>query len=574
MTCERIELRANLRKSDRGFAGFARIALTASIVCLSLHAIAIARDGKLELSAIDRDTGKPIAVRVHLVNVATKRPVRPAGVPLLGDHFVFYDKIALTLPLGNYRFVMERGPEYLVRTGHFTINNFADDRKTVDMKRFVDMADEGWYSGDLEAYRRPRDVESLMEAEDLYLAMLLDVDRVTAGAPRNPARSAQRHGQEQGYTQLASKRLVSTKAASYSDGGNVLLIFDLQNAIQSLSGPTSTSAFELATEARQAGAWVDMARPFSWDLPLLVAANKLDSVQIAMPHFRRDGVVTHEAGGRPRDPADYPGSHGNARWSMDIYYHLLNCGLRLPPTAGSGSGWTPTSASTGSARGKRSPPVTANINPLGYNRVYVQVAGDFTWQKWWEALRAGRSMVTNGPLIRPSVEGQPPGYVFKADRGQTVELEVGLSLSTRDKISYLEIVKNGVTERSVRLREWKERGGRLPPLRFTESGWFLIRAVADEPSTYRFAATAPYYVEIGYQPRISRSSARFFLDWCRQQTGRIESAKIGSSTNTGAPSQQQDSLTFASDELRDEALGPWQAALSYWEGVLKRANSE
>ena len=83
MTCERIELRANLRKSDRGFAGFARIALTASIVCLSLHAIAIARDGKLELSAIDRDTGKPIAVRVHLINVATKRPVRPAGVPLL-----------------------------------------------------------------------------------------------------------------------------------------------------------------------------------------------------------------------------------------------------------------------------------------------------------------------------------------------------------------------------------------------------------------------------------------------------------------------------------------------------------
>ena len=117
-------------------------------------------------------------------------------------------------------------------------------------------------------------------------------------------------------------------------------------------------------------------------------------------------------------------------------------------------------------------------------------------------------MVTNGPLIRPSVEGQPPGHVFKADRGQTVELEIGLSLSTRDKVSYLEIVKDGVTEHEVRLDKWKATGGKLPPIKFTESGWFLVRAVTDEPSTYRYATTAPYYVEIGAQPRGSAGPVR------------------------------------------------------------------
>ena len=116
----------------------------------SVPAVATAREGQLELSVIDRDTGKPIAVRVHLQNVATKRPVKPPGVSALGDHFVFFDKVKLKLPLGSYKFVMERGPEYLERTGHFTINNYADDRKTVDMKRFVNMADEGWYGGDLD----------------------------------------------------------------------------------------------------------------------------------------------------------------------------------------------------------------------------------------------------------------------------------------------------------------------------------------------------------------------------------------------------------------------------------------
>src|SRR5688572_2285988 len=109
--------------------------LTALLINLSFGiGLGHAREGQLELSTIDRDTGKPIAVRVHLQNVTTKRPVKPPGVPALGDHFVFYDKIKLKLPLGSYKFVMERGPEYLVRTGHFTINNYADDRKIVDMK--------------------------------------------------------------------------------------------------------------------------------------------------------------------------------------------------------------------------------------------------------------------------------------------------------------------------------------------------------------------------------------------------------------------------------------------------------
>ncbi len=90
----------------------------------------------------------------------------------------------------------------------------------------------------------------------------------------------------------------------------------------------------------------------------------------------------------------YPSPSGGGRWSEKIYYDLLNCGLRIPPTAGSGSGRV--------------------ANPLGYNRMYVHVEGELTYEKWWDGVRAGRLVVTNGPLIRPSVEGQPPGYVFQA----------------------------------------------------------------------------------------------------------------------------------------------------------------
>jgi hypothetical protein len=535
----------------------------------ALASISYARDGRLELSAIDRDTGKPIAVRVHLVNVATKRPVKPQGAASLGDHFVFFDRIALDLPLGNYRFVMERGPEYLERTGHFTINNYADDRKTVDMKRFVNMAGEGWYGGDLDVLRSDREIEQLMLAEDLYIAAL-----VTSTNPKNEtAVMAKRKSTEVkpagDPVRFDGNRFYTRLAAEDSRGGSFLLMFNQPQPpnLPPANAASYPSSLTIAAAARQAGGLVDAARAFSWDLPLWVAAGKLDSAQIAHRHLLRDAIIGHEAGGRPHDPEVYPRSLGVAHWTLDIYYHLLNCGLRLPPTAGSGSGHVvaPLSSSLslraegreareGTGRATATSP-TPNFNPIGYNRLYVFVEGELTWEKWWEALRAGRSVVTNGPLIRPTVEGQPPGYVFKADRGQTVELEIGLSLSTRDRISYLEIIKDGAVAHSVRLDKWKESGGKLPLLKFTESGWFVVRAVTDEASTYRFATTAPYYVEIGYTPRVSRTSVQFFVDWCREGQNRLTSVR------------------FASQREHDEVAGYWRRAEEYWTSLLKRANA-
>ncbi len=128
--------------------------------------------GQLEIRVVDRDTGQPLAVRMHLKN-AKGTPVKPPGVPSLGDHFVIDGKIILHLPNGGYEFLVERGPEYLERNGHFQIDNFADDNKTIDMKRFVDMAKEGWYSGDLDVDRPQKEIELLMHADDLHVVPLI-----------------------------------------------------------------------------------------------------------------------------------------------------------------------------------------------------------------------------------------------------------------------------------------------------------------------------------------------------------------------------------------------------------------
>ncbi len=146
--------------------------------------------------------------------------------------------------------------------------------------------------------------------------------------------------------------------------------------------------------------------------------------------MQRDKMYDNEAWGRPRDKRLFPPPLGNARWSQEIYYHILNTGLRIPPSAGSASGVLP--------------------NPVGYNRMYVHVEGEFSYEKWWQNLRAGRVFVTNGPLIRPRVNGELPGHVFRSYNGEKLELQIALSLTTRDPISYLEVIKNGQRAQVVR----------------------------------------------------------------------------------------------------------------------------
>ena len=158
---------------------------------------------------------------------------------------------------------------------------------------------------------------------------------------------------------------------------------------------------------------------------------------------------------------------------------------------------------------------------MGYNRVYVHVGKNLSYKEWWEGLRAGRSFVSNGPLLLCTANGQLPGHIFTSDHGRDLKIEIQASLYGREPISSIEIIKNGRVERAVPSESWKKTGA-LGSLTFNESGWFLVRAITDNPKTFRFVSTAPFYVEMGSaKRRISRSSVQFFLDWVRERAARV-----------------------------------------------------
>lgn len=461
----------------------------------------------LSIEVVDKATGKPLPCRIHLYDAAGK-PQRAAGLPYWRDHFVCDGTVRLEVPAGGYRLEVERGPEWS------RVARLVEGEKVrVELERLDDLPREGWWPGDLHVHRALEEVELLMRAEDLHVAPV-----ITWWNRRNPW--AAKELPSELLTRIDGNRFYHRMAGEDERQGGALLYFDLPRPLNITgAGREHPSPMKFLAEARkQEGVKVDIEKPFWWDVPTWLASGQVDTIGLANNHMCRSSMMENEAWGRARDEKRLPAPLGNGWWSQEIYYQILNAGLRVPPSAGSASGVLP--------------------NPVGYNRVYVHAGPELTYEKWWEGLRAGRSFVTNGPLLRVKANGQLPGHVFTAEKEITLELEI--KHTGRDAVRAVEVVRNGQVEPAG-------------PLTFRESGWFLVRVLADNAKTFRFASTAPFYVEIGgLKHRVSRASAQFFVDWVDDRMKRVKDAD---------PAKLE------------EVLDPHRAARKFWQERVEKANA-
>jgi hypothetical protein len=170
-------------------------------------------------------------------------------------------------------------------------------------------------------------------------------------------------------------------------------------------------------------------------------------------------------------------------------------------------------------------------NPVGYNRVYVHLDGPFSHGAWWRGLGAGRSFVTNGPILLVRANGRDPGHVFQSPGGDKVTITMDVQVRGDDPLEALEVIRDGaVVERLV--GQPPDERPRLGSLVFERSGWFLVRAIAAVPDTFRFASTAPFYVEIADHPRtVHRADVAFFLRWIDERINALEEDRAGSLRN-------------------------------------------
>jgi hypothetical protein len=504
-----------------------RTCLLAATIGAAVLAQAQDPTARVEITILDKATGKAMPGRIHL-NDAAGKGQRAAKLPFWNDHFVCPGTVALDVAPGKYTLEVERGPEFELYSDTFTLEAGATKKVAVELKRIANLPAEGWWPGDLHVHRPVEDIELLMRAEDLHVAPV-----ITWWNKRNPWDKGRLP--ENPLVRFDGNRFYHVMAGEDEREGGAMLYFHLNRPLAITDAAREyPSPLKFAAEARKLrGVWIDVEKPFWWDMPVWVAHGQVDSIGIANNHMCRDRMYESEAWGKPRVVERLPASLGNGFWTQEVYYHLLNCGLRIPPSAGSASGVLP--------------------NPVGYDRVYVHVGKELTWEKWWDGLRAGRSFVTNGPFLRVKAGGELPGHVFTAGAGEELRIEIKAELTTRDKIRFVEIVKDGEIESRVKFEDVVSTGS-LGAVTFKSSGWFLVRAIADNAKTFRFASTAPFYVEVGdANRRVSKRSARFFLDWVRERAGRVK---------------------LDDPDQRREVMRYHETAEKFWQELVDKANAD
>lgn len=442
-------------------------------------------DARLELRT-------PGPTRVYLTDPAGA-PVTPAGVIAYhkGDehHFIVPGRIEIDLRPGRYRVGAERGPEH--RPVSVELELRAGDRRQVELRpeRWVDMNARGWYSGDLHNHRNLDDIPTLLLAEDLNLAPTLsdwvweDAQRGQAPVTNEPIRSVDaRHA----YSVL------DKEVERLMEGPGAVDLLGLRSAIPFEGYRLYPPNIVFTEAARRQGGYVDAEKIVWRDVPALVALGQIDFAGIVYNHFNRQDVEfeTDRWGMIPKWRPEFDTVAGMPLWAMEVYYHFLNCGFRLPASAGSASG--------------------VKAAPLGYNRVYVRLDEPFSYAAWFRALKAGRSFATNGPLLFLTVDGREPGATVKTGPGGRLRVRVeAQSLRALDRV---ELIYRGHVVRAF--REFDAQGRLAADFDFAPEtdGWLAARAFEKPGRTIRFSHTSPVYLDRGTSASTA-TDARFFLDW-------------------------------------------------------------
>jgi hypothetical protein len=201
-----------------------------------------------------------------------------------------------------------------------------------------------------------------------------------------------------------------------------------------------------------------------------------------------------------------------------LWYRLLNCGFRLPATAGTDTFMN--FAGTGRFS-----------NPPAGNRVFVQIQGEFTTESWCEGVRRGRTFVTNGPVLRLSVAGHGIGSEIECPAGGEVMVEG--EARSYVPIEQLELVVNGDVVAQGQVKENGTHASLSHVVRVDSSCWIALRAMGRAGPLVLggelFAHTSPVYVAVDGSVLGRKEDAAYFVDWidrliamCREH-GRYES---------------------------------------------------
>lgn len=379
---------------------------------------------------------------------------------------------ALDLPAGQYQMVLTKGLEYLDQSHTIRIEAGQTFRQTCRMARWINMPAQGWYSADdhIHIRRSPREDSLLLDwirAEDVHVGVLLrmgdfwetyypqyawgekgiyqrGIHLLTSGQedPRTPELG---HALGLG----ASDKVRFPKEYYFYDK-----VFDQLHELGGLTG----YAHQAETFHGYRGLTLDGLR------------GKVDVLELLQFCAAAEPLQT------------------------DHYYHLLDLGYPVTAVAGSDFPWCGKDHDHG--------PVERTAH-IGNARFYSYLGGPLSYTRWKDALRAGHTFVTSGPILAFTVNQHFPGDRLNVRKGTTLSIRAeAYGHATQVQLQRLEIVGHGKVLASVQANDKEPSRNRTQSsanlsleLKLPVNGgiWLAARTYAGPGQA---AHTTPIYVSV------------------------------------------------------------------------------
>ena len=440
--------------------------------------------GTITGTIVDAQSGNALAAKVSVQGNGGLFHAPTGAIETVGTtNPYFYADGAFTveLPRGQADVRVERGTEYAPL--HITCNVPLKGAVNISLplQRWIRLDSQGWYPGNTHIHYREfetRPEERLRfdsEVEDLTVTVIsilqqqefaYATNRYPVGRMEHPTRS---HWVLDVGEETRHNAILGDSSSGY---GHVMLV-RLQEQVDPLSrgvlvddsDPDYPPLIDACDTARaQGGVVIWCHNGWGMEAPIAASLNRIDALNLFDPYWL---------------DTEY-----------DLWYHLLNCGFRLP--ASTGSDWYICSA----------------------NRVYTHLEDSFTYDRWLETLKAGRSYITNGPVLELLVEGKPPGATLDLRARQPKQVRVAVQWQAYRPIECVEVIVNG----SVVAREHTSSGSIEGKLSATvaapHDGWIAARCAGQSRDSYghaQWAHTSPVYLETGSKDSATRASAQFFV---------------------------------------------------------------
>ena len=204
-----------------------------------------------------------------------------------------------------------------------------------------------------------------------------------------------------------------------------------------------------------------------------------------------DGAEMRSCG----DPTQGPQSSA----SLAEWYRYLNCGYRVAVAGGTDK----MSAGT----------------PVGGSRTYARLLPDrpFTFDSWAQAVKAGRTFVSNGPLIHLTVEGKEIGEELRLPAGGGT-MQVEARATSIWPLHKLEIIVNGEVVDATVAKQHETEMAMRSSVALPRSSWIAARCTSMfrkhqimMGSGYLGAHTSPVYAIVDNQELFNPTDAMYML---------------------------------------------------------------